>query len=62
MSVVGLRFSREEYKWYFLSLTGGSGDHARTLDTQCLRHLRDAKPVSCPRCRFFLLDYGWFVA
>ena len=44
------------------ALTGGSGVHARTLDTQCLRHLRDAKPVSCRRCRFFLLDYGWFVA
>ena len=32
---------------------------AAVVDSQYLWHLCDAKPVLCPRCRFFLLDYGW---
>ena len=58
MTVVGLCFSRARVQVVFLgALTGGSGAHARSLDTQCLGHLRDAKPASCPRCRLFLLNY-----
>ena len=33
-------FTRRVQVVFFWALSGGSGDHARTLDTQCFRHLR----------------------
>ena len=48
--------------WRLRSCSLFPGGRCPVVDTQYLWHLRDAKPVSCPRCRFFLLDYEWFVS
>ena len=35
-----------------LGFTGGTGAHELKRDTKFLGHLRDAKPASCPHCRW----------